>query len=144
MAYIKRILWSIGLLPVSCVIAFWFMLELFTAPLKKLIRFLAKGRVKHMKLEWFDFVSKPCLYYLGMGAAPDKDLAVMLEDETEEFELYTTEINFQSFIRKDDFHCSLFPGIHFQSYRHDDGYRPDTFIAELNWLCWSIFFIKTY
>lgn len=142
MMYIKRILWSIGLLPVSCVIAFWFMLELFTAPLKKLIRFLAKGRGKHMELEWFDFISKPCLYYLGMGAAP-KEFEPCV-GEIEEFELYNTEINFQSFIRKDDFHCSLFPEINFSSYRHDDGYRPDTFIAELSWLCWSIFFIKNY
>lgn len=154
MIYIKRILWLIGLLPISCVIAFWFMLELFTTPLKLLIHFLIKGRVKDMELEWFDFVSKPCLYYLGMDlAAEEKDLTpeeeVVISGDYVvriggESEIYGTAIRFQSYTKKDDFAFSLFPGINFISYRYDDGYSTNSFLVELNWLCWSIFFIKEY
>lgn len=66
MIYIKRILWLIGLLPVSLIISVWFMIELFTIPLKMFIHFLIKGRLEGMVLEWFSFVIKLCLSYLQM------------------------------------------------------------------------------
>jgi hypothetical protein len=64
MIYIKRILWLIGVLPVCLIISIWFMIELFTMPLKIILHFIVKGDFENGKLEWFDFLVRPCLDYL--------------------------------------------------------------------------------
>lgn len=73
MIYIKRILWLIGLLPVSCVITFWFLLEWFTTPLKLLISFLIKGRVTDMEVAWFGVIAKYCLSYLDIDLTNEEE-----------------------------------------------------------------------
>lgn len=73
MIYIKRILWLIGLIPVCLIIALWFMLELFTTPLKMLTHFLVKGRVEDMEIEWFDVLVKPFTDYFYIDLTNEKE-----------------------------------------------------------------------
>ena len=54
------------------------------------------------------------------------------------------KIVFQSYTKKDDFVFSPFPSICFISYKYDDCDIQSKFIVEFNWLCWSLFIIKTY
>lgn len=73
MIYIKRILWLIGLFPVSVLLAIWAVVELATMPLKMLVQFLIKGRVDDMEIEWFSVLVKPLTGYFYIDLTNEEE-----------------------------------------------------------------------
>lgn len=73
MIYIKRILWLIGLLPVSVLFAIWLIVELAAIPLRMFVQFLFKGRVDDAEIGWFSVFAKLLTGYFYIDLTKEKE-----------------------------------------------------------------------